>query len=99
MIATEAVSQPKKYRYYEEEAIEASGLPVDLRRHNMRKCRLRNLLQRLGVTDSRYILNPSPQQREECLQQLSNAGGIMFDGKDYIIVIQREGLAFYHYIV
>lgn len=99
IIATEGVSRQKKYRYYEEEAIEASSLPLSLRRHNMRKCRIRNLLQRLGITDYQYILNPTPRQRKDWMERLRNNGGILFDGKDYVITIQREGLAFYHYSI
>ncbi|MDE6294869.1 MAG: hypothetical protein K2M03_02270 [Muribaculaceae bacterium] len=105
IIATEAVSRPSRYMYYEEEKIENETADPRLRKHFTRQCRLRNLIERLNnyggncIIRAEYIVNPNPDKLNDACHRLSQTGGILFEGRDYIIIIEREGLTFYRYTV
>ncbi|MDE5773598.1 MAG: hypothetical protein K2H86_03985 [Muribaculaceae bacterium] len=103
-IATEAIAQPKRYRYYEEEASEASSPHNGMTAHTTRQIRLRHLIHRLNyrqqspITFS-YIINPTPENIHHHTDSLRQQGGIIFEAKDYLVIIQRRELSYYHYLI
>lgn len=105
IIATEAISRPSRYIYYEEERIENETGNPRMRQHYTRQCRLRNLVNRINSSKTDcsitadYIIDPRPEDIDKATILLSSTGGILFEGRDYIITIRRQGLAFYRYTV
>lgn len=105
IIATEAITRPSRYIYYEEEQIENGTDNPRMRKHCTRRCRLRNLVERInssktgGSITADYVIDPRPEDIDKAAALLSRTGGILFEGRDYIITIQRQGLAFYRYTV
>lgn len=103
-IVTEAITQPKRYRYYEEEMTQVSSPYTGMTAHTTRQIRLRHLIDRLNIRQQSpitfsYLINPTLEKIQQHSDSLRHQGGIIFEAKDYLVIIQRHDLAYYHYLI
>lgn len=98
-IVTEAIRRQTRYRYYEEEAIEASSsLSAADKAHELRRIRLRNILGE-EADSLTYIECPDESVLDRLRSSLTNSGGLLLLGRDYAVAIPRPGMAFQCYTV